>query len=342
MKRTLLLVALLLPMLLPPAAGQAQTAERCFPETGFCIAGRIRQFWEQNGGLAVFGFPIGPQEGQAIEGRVLQVQPFERNRLELHPENQPPYDVLLGRLGADRLAQQGRDPFTFPRSEPQPGCRFFVETGHNVCGDILAAWRANGLELDGRRGKTEGESLGLFGLPLSDLQTETLGDGRQYQVQWFERARFELHPENAPPYNVLLGLLGSETRTTTPGPDPAAPPAPPAPPAEPNELPPSFNACQEDPNALRAPNRPVKIVGIDKRAERVRLQNVSDAPVNLDGWRMCSIKGNQEHGPLGGTLAPGEVREFEHSGGNIWNNNEPDDGALYDPNGRLVSYWQDR
>jgi hypothetical protein len=28
----------------------------------------------------------------------------------------------------------------------------------------------------------------LFGLPLSDLMTETLSDGKQYQVQWFERA----------------------------------------------------------------------------------------------------------------------------------------------------------
>ncbi len=29
----------------------------------------------------------------------------------------------------------------------------------------------------------------------------------------FERNRFELHPENAPPYDVLLGLLGKEVRT---------------------------------------------------------------------------------------------------------------------------------
>ncbi|HEU4325123.1 MAG TPA: lamin tail domain-containing protein [Roseiflexaceae bacterium] len=342
MKRTAFLLALLAAALLLPTAGRAQTAERCFPETGYCISGRIREFWEQNGGLPVFGFPIGPQEGQAIEGQVLQVQWFERNRLELHPENARPYDVLLGRLGADRLAQQGRDPFTFPRSEPLSDCRFFAETGHNVCGEVLAAWRASGLELDGRRGKTEGESLGLFGLPLSDLQTETLGDGRQYQVQWFERARFEIHPENQPPYNVLLGLLGGETRTAAPAPDPAVPPTQPPPPAQPDELPPSFNNCQEDPNALRAPNRPVAIVAVDKRGETVRLQNNSGEPVSLEGWRMCSIKGNQEHSPIGGTLAPGEARDFSNSGGNIWNNSEPDNGALYDAAGRLVSYWVDR
>src|SRR6185436_17614933 len=107
--------------------------------------------WEQNGGLPVFGLPIAPQQQETIEGQPFQVQWFERNRLELHPENARPYDVLLGRLGADSLARQGRDPFTFPRSEPQTGCRFFPETGHNVCDAILAAWRASGLELDGRR-----------------------------------------------------------------------------------------------------------------------------------------------------------------------------------------------
>jgi hypothetical protein len=119
--------------------------------------------------------------------------------------------VLLGRLGAARLSQLKRDWFQFPKSGPQPGCRFFEETGHNVCGEVLKAWRSSGLEFDGRRGVSEVESLALFGLPLSDLQAEEI-DGRILQAQWFERARFELHPENQPPYHVLLGLLGNETR----------------------------------------------------------------------------------------------------------------------------------
>jgi Tol biopolymer transport system component len=199
--------------LLPSAGAEAQTQERCFSETGFCVSGRIREFWEQNGGLPVFGLPITPQQEESIEGKSFQVQWFERNRLELHPENARPYDVLLGRLGVDRLAKQGRDWFTFPKSDPQANCRFFPETGHNVCGEILAAWHVSGLELDGRRGKSEAENLALFGLPLSDAQSETI-EGNEYTVQWFERARFELHLENQPPYNVLLGLLGREVRTT--------------------------------------------------------------------------------------------------------------------------------
>jgi hypothetical protein len=185
----------------------AQNDQRCFPETNQCIAGRIREFWQQNGGLPVFGFPIGPQHAEQVEGQRLQVQQFERNRLELHPENARPYDVLLGRLGADRLSQQGRDWRTFPKSAPKAGCRFFVETGHNICEPFLGYWRSHGLEFDGRPGTSEAESLALFGLPLSDMQPEDTPDGR-FTVQWFERARFELHPENAPPYNVLLGLLG--------------------------------------------------------------------------------------------------------------------------------------
>ena len=102
----------------PHATGQGN--ERCFSETGFCISGRIRSFWEQNGGLPVFGFPTGPEQDMAIEGRMVRAQQFERNRLELHPGNRPPYDVLLGRLGAERLSQMGRDWRSFPQSQPQP------------------------------------------------------------------------------------------------------------------------------------------------------------------------------------------------------------------------------
>jgi hypothetical protein len=227
-----------------PQVGYAQTEQRCFAETGFCISGRIREFWEQNGGLPVFGYPIGPQQEELIEGKPFQVQWFERNRLELHPENARPYDVLLGRLGVDRLTQQGRDWATFEKAAPQANCRYFAETGHNVCGDILNAWRASGLEFDGRPGKSEAENLALFGLPISEPQIEDTPNGR-YTVQWFERARFELHPENQPPYNVLLGLLGKEVRDNA------------------NAAPPSNGSadnCADVPDPVSARIRPSKCV----------------------------------------------------------------------------------
>lgn len=209
-QRMFVFVVLLAVLSFGVPVARAATAQRCFPETNQCIEGRIREYWEQNGGLPVFGFPIGGMEDVTIEGKSVRMQRFERNRLELHPANARPYDVLLGRLGADRLNQQGRDWFTFAKNGDTGGCQVFGETGHAVCGDILKMWKSNGLALDRNKAVSTAESLALFGLPVSGLQTETLSDGKEYQVQWFERARFELHPENPAPYNVLLGLLGNE------------------------------------------------------------------------------------------------------------------------------------
>jgi len=50
--------------------------------------------------------------------------------------------------------------------------------------------------------------LPIFGYPTSEEFVERGEDGRDYVVQYFERHRFELHPENAAPYNVLLSRLG--------------------------------------------------------------------------------------------------------------------------------------
>ncbi|MFV9504977.1 MAG: class F sortase [Oscillochloridaceae bacterium umkhey_bin13] len=183
--------------------------ERCFSVTGYCISGEIRQLWERSGGLPVFGYPITPLQEEVIEGRTVQVQWFERARLELHPELAWPYRVQLGRVGVELLGRQGRPIELNPNGTPQPGCRFFPETGRNLCGELLTAWRATGLDLDGRSGFSEAENLALFGLPLSDAQEEMI-EGRPYLVQWFERARLELHPELPAGRRVLGGLLGNE------------------------------------------------------------------------------------------------------------------------------------
>lgn len=124
----------------------------------------------------------------------------------------------------------------------------------------------------------------------------------------------------------------------------ATPPPSVAPTATGNQAsPPSYNKCRTDPNAAKAPNAPVLIVGINKRTETVTLRNISSEPINLDGWIMCSFKGSQIHQGIGGTLAPGETRAFKHTGSaSIWNNRKTDPGGLYNPQGRLVSYWPDR
>ena len=130
--RVLLVILGVLSFVITAPASPSHAAQRCFTETNQCMDGRIAEFWEQNGGLSVFGFPIGPLEQSTVDGKTFTVQRFERNRLELHPENKRPYDVLLGRLGADRLGQQGRDWFGFAKSADTGGCRVFAETGHAV------------------------------------------------------------------------------------------------------------------------------------------------------------------------------------------------------------------
>ena len=53
--------------------------------------------------------------------------------------------------------------------------------------------------------------LSQFGYPLTEEFDELLADGKTYKVQYFERARFEHHPANAAPYDILLGQFGRQT-----------------------------------------------------------------------------------------------------------------------------------
>jgi hypothetical protein len=67
---------------------------RYFPETGQTIAGPFRRFWEEKGGLAIFGLPI---TAEARAGGAV-VQYFERARFELYPGNSA---VVLGPVGRE-------------------------------------------------------------------------------------------------------------------------------------------------------------------------------------------------------------------------------------------------
>lgn len=218
-----IMFASLLMVGIPGATAQAQD-QQCFVETNQCIGGRIRSFWEANGGLMTFGFPITPQRLEQIDGKPVQVQWFERARLELHPENPAPYDVLLGRLGVERLAQRGQDWTTFPTSpnEVRNDCTYFAATGHFVCAAMRFGWASRGIEMDGVRGFSFAESLAMLGLPLDEARVEQI-EGKPVQVQWFERGRLEFHPENQPPYNILGGLVGREVLDNQPSSPVAAP-----------------------------------------------------------------------------------------------------------------------
>ncbi len=62
----------------------------------------FRDFWLNNGGLSVFGYPLSEQfqEVNSQDGQTYWVQYFERQRMEWHPnESNPQYRILLGLLG---------------------------------------------------------------------------------------------------------------------------------------------------------------------------------------------------------------------------------------------------
>ena len=182
-----------------------------FPETGHYAHGLFRDYWQRFGGLEIFGYPLTEQR---LEGDYW-VQYFERARFEYHPEYArtiPGWDKLnsqarlklqiqLTRLGADlvdkRTSGKGHpsvDPLLLP-----PDALYFPQTGHAISGTIGSYWQSH-------------NGLTNFGYPLSSpAQEVSLTDGKPYTVQYFERTRLELHPENAgTPYEVLLGLMGKE------------------------------------------------------------------------------------------------------------------------------------
>jgi hypothetical protein len=176
---------------------------RMFPETDHALRGTFRAYWEANGGLARFGYPLTEEliEPDAGSGRPRVVQYFERARFEHFPENSgTAYEVQLGLLGEAILRRFGVDWQLQPKvSGAPPDCQYFEATGHSLCPPFRARWD----ELGG---------LPLLGQPITEPFQATRADtGQAYTVQYFERARFEFHPENAgTPYEVLLGLLGHE------------------------------------------------------------------------------------------------------------------------------------
>jgi hypothetical protein len=132
---------------------------RQFPLTGHVLYGEFLKYFEAQGDVPAFGFPITDTTQELIDGTVYPyVQWFERARMEWHPEENK---VLLGLVGKELLLAKGRkvqsDVTTSDVFE-----KFYDKEG--------------GLE--------------VFGLPIEEERLETIND-KFYKVQYFERARLE-------------------------------------------------------------------------------------------------------------------------------------------------------
>ncbi len=166
-----------------------------FPQTGHNVGLAIKRFYDAHGGLDIFGLPL--TEVFVEDG--MMVQYFERARFELHPELPQEFYVSLTLLGRHFTDGRPEPEFQWLAAGPGGERHFYPESGHSLGGAFESFWQ--------RRG-----GLAAFGYPVSEEFTEVNPiDGMPYLVQYFERARFELHPENAAtPYEVMLGQLGRQ------------------------------------------------------------------------------------------------------------------------------------
>jgi hypothetical protein len=210
--------AILITAFLPSSAPQTSSAQtwfvapttqgnsRTFPETGQTIAGDFLKYWNEHGALAQQGYPISPemQELSEIDGKSYTVQYFERAKFEKHPEQSNPQNqVLLELFGV--LEYRDRYPeAAYPQGAPgqvadtTPGSVLFELTGKRLGSTFLQYWKTHG-------------DVRQQGYPISDMFEEVAEDGKTYKVQYFERAKFELHTEFAGTTNeVLLSRTGAK------------------------------------------------------------------------------------------------------------------------------------
>lgn len=180
------------------ATTTAQTRERTFPETGKMVRDRFLEYWETHGGIYQQGYPIADEfeEVSDTDGKTYVVQYFERAVFEYHPENKEPYDVLLQLLGVETYKQKYGSAGA-PNQVPNRGGMSVAFAGNYVGGQFLEFWSRSG-------------GIAQLGFPISNEFREVSAlDGKEYTVQYFERAVLELHPENRPPYDILLSQLGT-------------------------------------------------------------------------------------------------------------------------------------
>jgi Lamin Tail Domain len=325
-----------LPTLSGVTAAQ-NSGSRYFPETSHTVKGDFWKYWQEHGGLPQQGYPLSEEfaEISDLNGQTYTVQYFERAVFEKHPEFPPPNDVLLSQLGTFQYKAKYGDAGA-PNQQPhtQDGVPF-PETGYYVGGLFLDYWKTHG-------------GLAQQGYPISNEFTEISDlNGQPYTVQYFERAVFELHPENPSPHNVLLSQLGTfqlkkKYPNGPPGglgqPEPTAPPVtqptPAPPPAQSTRTPTGTNCRPVDPARKSTINSTgnVAITNVEYAGdEYVEITDRGGSSADLSGW---VLRDKNDTGqsftfppgmqlPAGGKVqvytSPGQPYTF-NSNSPIWNN----------------------
>ncbi len=161
--------------------------QRYFPETGHWVTGEFLEIYQAAPNpIEIYGYPITEAYQELTRSRIVQY--FERARFELVPDNPPELRVQISPLG-ELLYEPGQ---SLPKPDHFPACQEFPETGYHVCYAFLDFFTSN-------RGVTQ------FGYPISNFEVQD-----ERIVQYFQKARFEWHPELPPGKRVTLSELGRE------------------------------------------------------------------------------------------------------------------------------------
>ena len=185
-KLSLSVVFLLAILLFGWAPAQAQKQDsQYFPDTGHWVTGEFLAFYQKaSSPQLVYGNPITDAFQDPLTG--LTVQYFQRARFELHIEAREGDRVQLTNLGT--LLYVPGQPVSL--SMDSAACRYFPQQKHSLCYAFLSFFDQYG-------------GVAQFGNPISDIEKQD-----NIYVQYFERARFEWHPELSSGQRVSISDLG--------------------------------------------------------------------------------------------------------------------------------------
>jgi hypothetical protein len=141
-------------------------------ENGCYVDEAFVDFFQERGGVEVFGYPI----SLPFHQNGVYVQYFQNARIESHPDHPDPYKIQLGLLG-DELNYRN-PPLDRPRIL-SPRRFYFPETGHIVSYAFLEFFREKG-------------GIDTFGYPITEMHFE---DGQI--VQYFQRMKLEWYPDDS-------------------------------------------------------------------------------------------------------------------------------------------------
>jgi len=107
----------------PTGRPNLNSGDQCFAETARCIGGGFKNYWQQNGGLGQFGFPISDE----FDDQGAHIQYFERARFEYHADAAGTKgDVTLGLLGGEAFTAK------YPNGQPPAATGFAVNVWANT------------------------------------------------------------------------------------------------------------------------------------------------------------------------------------------------------------------